>query len=116
MIELDMATKRCTKCGETKPLSGFYRNGGRGDGRHSWCAACQGAHAAASNARKMAEDPDGFRERQREVVARHRARTGNARGKALNRARSAAIAALIEAHRKEYEALLRVAKYERGLL
>lgn len=35
-------TKRCTKCGETKPLTGFYlRNAKRPDGpRRSSCKAC----------------------------------------------------------------------------
>lgn len=37
----DDVTKRCTKCGEVKPLSKFYRNRNAPDGRHSWCRSCQ---------------------------------------------------------------------------
>jgi hypothetical protein len=37
----DSASKRCTKCGETKPLSKFYRNRNTPDGMHSWCRSCR---------------------------------------------------------------------------
>jgi hypothetical protein len=35
--------KRCKKCGETKPLSEFYRATGMRDGRRSECKACHQA-------------------------------------------------------------------------
>jgi len=36
-------TKRCTLCGQTKPLEDFHSAGDRPDGRHSRCAACRNA-------------------------------------------------------------------------
>ncbi len=36
-------TKRCTLCGEVKPLNEFHRACDRPDGRHSRCAACRNA-------------------------------------------------------------------------
>lgn len=38
--------KKCTKCGEQKPLEQFYRDKSTKDGRHPWCK---------SHARKSAE-------------------------------------------------------------
>jgi hypothetical protein len=32
--------KRCSKCGETKPLSEFFRNKSRKDGFQNWCKTC----------------------------------------------------------------------------
>lgn len=36
----DHATKRCSKCGETKPLSGFSRDRAAPDGLNRWCKPC----------------------------------------------------------------------------
>ena len=35
-----MDTKRCPKCGETKPIEGFYKNKSRKDGYSAWCKNC----------------------------------------------------------------------------
>jgi 5-methylcytosine-specific restriction endonuclease McrA len=35
-----VATKRCSKCGETKPLGDFNRNRATRDGLAKWCSAC----------------------------------------------------------------------------
>lgn len=32
--------KRCTRCGETKPVEDFYVNHMSLDGRYEWCPAC----------------------------------------------------------------------------
>lgn len=37
------ATKTCTKCGETKPLGGFYRSRTARLGVQSWCKICVNA-------------------------------------------------------------------------
>lgn len=34
-------SKTCTKCGETKPLDGFYRDKGKADGRSPHCKECE---------------------------------------------------------------------------
>ena len=38
--------KRCTRCGETKPLIDFSRKRGGRDGRCSWCKVCKNAAQA----------------------------------------------------------------------
>ena len=37
------ATKRCSKCGEVKPLTEFRKDSKRGDGHGSWCRVCKNA-------------------------------------------------------------------------
>jgi len=39
-----MKTKRCSKCKETKPVSGFSKDARRKDGLCSWCKECQRQH------------------------------------------------------------------------
>ena len=35
------ATKRCSKCGEVKPLEGFHRDRSKKQGRYSRCRECE---------------------------------------------------------------------------
>jgi len=51
--------KRCSKCGETKPLDDFSRRADRPDGRQGWCRACHKAH------RDRTIDPATEKERRR---------------------------------------------------
>lgn len=37
---MDITTKSCTKCGETKALDEFHRDGRRRDGRRPYCGGC----------------------------------------------------------------------------
>jgi hypothetical protein len=46
--------KRCTKCGEEKPLSGFYSNRSKSSGWESQCRSCQ----IAGKAKRYREDDD----------------------------------------------------------
>lgn len=39
-IEITNATKTCSKCGETKPLTDFYKDKKASDGHQSWCKRC----------------------------------------------------------------------------
>ncbi|KKL71523.1 hypothetical protein LCGC14_2094080, partial [marine sediment metagenome] len=39
--------KRCTKCGEIKEISEFYRCLSKKDGCHTWCKVCCKAHDKA---------------------------------------------------------------------
>ena len=39
-----VSSKTCTKCGEEKPLDGFYRDRSKTDGRECWCKDCKRAH------------------------------------------------------------------------
>ena len=58
-------TKRCTVCGEEKPLSAFYRNRASRDGRQSHCRVCHRERCRAWHAT--------HRERSREINAQYRA-------------------------------------------
>lgn len=55
--------KRCSKCGETKPLSEFVKNRGKKDGIHSWCKKCHNfgtkktKNTLRDYARKLKERP-----------------------------------------------------------
>ncbi len=48
--------KRCTKCGEIKVVSEFYRNERMRDGFTSWCKVCTCQHKRD----RYAADPSGF--------------------------------------------------------
>ena len=39
-----METKRCTHCGEDKPLDQFSKNRNKLDGLQSWCRSCKKDH------------------------------------------------------------------------
>ena len=42
-----MKKKRCTKCGEVKPLTDYHRNKSKHDGRETWCKTCKNAYNTA---------------------------------------------------------------------
>lgn len=50
MLPPDVTTKRCSKCGETKPLDGFHAFHRAKDGLHPWCKLCKCAYEKARNA------------------------------------------------------------------
>lgn len=104
------STKRCPGCSETKNLAEFYSNKG---GLSSRCKPCLRQQQRESQAKKrevLGEDE--FRRLKREGVRRLREREGIEYEKTFGRARNAAIARLIDLHRREYEHLLDVAKRE----
>lgn len=47
MLAPDVTTKRCTLCGETKPLDQFGRDAKAPDGKAWWCSSCRRAKAQA---------------------------------------------------------------------
>lgn len=57
-----MGTKRCSKCGEEKPLSEYHRSSSSRDGRMSRCKTCRSA-----DTRNYVE-----RRRRAEALAEHR--------------------------------------------
>lgn len=112
-----LATKPCGRCGETKPLSEFYRDAKRKDGHAYACKPCCRLQVRQSQERmRKAMGEAAWRDYVRENQRRSRERTGNSRGKAYNRAQYAALSALRDAHRNQYDALLQRELYERGLL
>ena len=114
--EVLLVEKACRVCGVVKPLADYHRNRARPDGHRTECKDCANAYALAYLAEERAKDPEGLRRRTRQSTDRHRRRTGNARGKALDAARRRATQELIEAHREEFERRYRIAKHEAGLI
>ena len=107
----ELAEKRCTKCGETKPLSGFHRNRRAADGHHYWCKPCMTAYTNERAAIRRAEmGEEAWLAHQREITRRHRERTKNAKGKEYQAAKNRAISVLMERHRTEFEHLLLLAR------
>jgi len=55
-----MANKKCSKCGETKPLSEFHQRKNSKDGHQGWCKSCaitnSVAYHKANPERKIAYD------------------------------------------------------------
>lgn len=49
--------KRCTKCGEEKPLNEFYREARSKDGHKAWCKACSNASDRARRRRREIVKP-----------------------------------------------------------
>jgi hypothetical protein len=45
---MDTPTKRCTKCGEVKPLNDFYGKGGNRKGHHAACKPCHSRESVKS--------------------------------------------------------------------
>jgi hypothetical protein len=48
-----MDDKRCTRCSEIKPRSGFYRNAGWNDGLHPYCRSCLLAYQREKRLEKL---------------------------------------------------------------
>jgi hypothetical protein len=63
LMQEQPSAKRCTKCGETKPLEAFYRNRRNRDGRQVSCKACDRAYKRAN--------PEKKRDQERRWRARH---------------------------------------------
>lgn len=57
-------SKRCAKCGCTKPFSNFYRNKGTSDGFGSWCRDCEKARSRAGYTEAYRQT-DGYSQAQR---------------------------------------------------
>ena len=48
-----MNTKRCSKCGDTKPISMFHKNRTRPDGLDYWCKECRKQYYASHREDKL---------------------------------------------------------------
>lgn len=53
-----METRRCPKCGETKPLAEFSKNAGKKDGLGGWCRRCANKASRETKARNRNQDPE----------------------------------------------------------
>lgn len=110
-MTVELAEKRCGTCGVVKSLADFHRNSRSRDGRAYNCRDCAVAKKNESNERVRARIGDErFKEIQRARVAQHRKRTGNAKGREYEAAKTAALRVLRDRHRKEYEHLLLLAR------
>lgn len=93
MAAVDLATKQCTKCGETKQLTEFTRHPRGAGGRKSWCKPCIREYT-----RDLRKDP-GYKVRDR----------------VNSDAYAAALYALRDAHRDEFDVLLAAERKKRRL-
>ena len=110
-MTLTLLLKTCPVCRETKTAAEFYRSGRTGDRLSYECKSCATSRAKKNREqRRSAMGDAAFREHTRQAVAKSRQRTGNRSGIEYNKARSRAIAALIEAHRDEFDRLLLLAR------
>lgn len=69
-IEITNATKTCTKCGETKPLTDFYKDKKASDGHQSWCKRCVSVDNAQRARKAKAEKRTAKAEQTQTVVVR----------------------------------------------
>lgn len=110
-----MAEKRCSKCGETKPLEDFYRKARMTDGRDSWCKECKRTAQREWNAaRRERMGEEAWLAHRREVMTQIRRNPRvKARDGAQSKAYDAAMTRLRELHRADFE---RLYEEERGKL
>ncbi len=116
-MSITLASKVCGRCRVEKPMSEFYVNRANADGRAWECKACALERVRLNRQERIKRlGLDVVRERERQQKAAHHARTGGEnRSAAWSRVRSEVIKDMIEAHRAEYEARMKVALYEAGL-
>jgi hypothetical protein len=62
--------KTCTRCGVTRPIESFYKSPGYRGGRHTWCKSCVKTYYAE----RYKENPQLFKERNKEYLAADPAR------------------------------------------
>lgn len=62
--------KRCSKCGETKPLSDFYKDKKASDGHQSWCKHCAHVDNAQRARKALAEKRAKAQEQPKPTVVR----------------------------------------------
>lgn len=53
-MTITVTEKRCSRCGETKPVDGFHRNRSQRDGLGSWCKECHRAYNEAHREKRNA--------------------------------------------------------------
>lgn len=108
-MSLDLAMKRCPGCDQELPLSAFTPSAQQRSG--AACRECQNKRARRYTANRIARiGPVAERERIRRHVQTHRDRTNYAYVRRYDSQRRAAIQALIEAHRGEFDHLMLLSK------
>lgn len=116
MTEVILSEKTCTKCGETKPLSDYYKKANTKDGKSYRCKDCVKSAVAEYQERKKEEiGIDAWREQSRAAAKRSRTKNGYRTEKLYGQAARSAVERLKAAHPQEYAAYLREEKYARGL-
>lgn len=110
-MSIEVLSKRCTKCGEIKPVSDFYREKHKRSGYHSHCKVCHRASTKAAQARRRARmGEDAWLAHQRELVARSRERRQMSSERTYSKARWDATQTLIQRHQSEFDHLLLLAR------
>jgi hypothetical protein len=116
MGAVDLAVKTCTKCGETKPLSEFYRRRASRDGRATQCRTCVQTTVLVNRAAERERMGDEYwKAHQAEIVRRHRAKGRDARSRESRQAYNSALHELRRRHPAEFQAILLLERHDRGL-
>ena len=67
-----MNFKTCNKCGESKPLTDFYKHKSMKDGRHNQCKSCHNKQTADSERKRKETNPDAYWKSKRTTNARRK--------------------------------------------
>ncbi len=114
-----LATKTCSRCGQTKPLSDYWRlTKNKKDGRFNACIECARPLAdVATQRRRDRMGDNAWLAEHRAVAKRARIRhAGKDTAESLaNKAGRRALKKLRAAHPDEYDRLYRLERYELGL-
>jgi hypothetical protein len=99
MAAVELAFKHCPDCDTTKPVAEFHRHPKTRDRLQVRCKPCFNAYERERRAtRRAAMGEEAWLEYQRQIIRRHRQKTGNVQGKAY------------ALHRDEFEHLLLLAR------
>jgi hypothetical protein len=111
MAAVELAFKHCPDCDTTKPVAEFHRHPKTRDRLQVRCKPCFNAYERERRAtRRAAMGEEAWLEYQRQIIRRHRQKTGNVQGKAYARDKFRAVQVLIDLHRDEFEHLLLLAR------
>jgi hypothetical protein len=69
-----LTQKKCTKCGEVKPLDEFKKDKRRPDGASSWCKPCAEKYAKAKNYPSKRGTKEAAKARRKRYVIKNRER------------------------------------------
>lgn len=117
MGAVELITKVCTQCGEDRPLSEYHRNRRNPDGHQYECKPCANRRLREYQKRRRDEiGEEAWLELGRQMVAKSRTKAEvRDRCKRASAAYFAALFALRDLHRDQFDRLLAAERYERGL-
>jgi hypothetical protein len=107
-VEAVLTEKLCTSCRRHLPATEeyfYYRNREKGTFKNP-CRDCVRQRTREYHAKRLAEDPDGYRQLRAEAVRRYREKNGSEWDRKYSKARGRALERLRQAHPEEFERYL----------